>query len=116
MSTRENPVSIEGPSGPLEALHLDQPDAHGVAIICHPHPLFDGTMHNKVISTLQRTVRDVGFSTLRFNFRGVGQSAGSYSEGAGEIDDAYAAAQWLIRQHPGAVSYTHLTLPTTPYV
>jgi len=101
VSTRENPVSIEGSSGPLEALHLDHPDARGVAIICHPHPLFDGTMHNKVISTLQRTVRDVGFSTLRFNFRGVGQSAGSYSEGAGEIDDAYAAAQWLIRQHPG---------------
>jgi alpha/beta superfamily hydrolase len=101
VSARENPVLIEGPAGSLEALHLDHPDAHGMAIICHPHPLFDGTMHNKVISTLQRTVRDEGYSTLRFNFRGVGQSVGTYGEGAGEIEDAYAAAWWFIKQHPG---------------
>ncbi|MCP1606269.1 alpha/beta hydrolase [Pseudomonas citronellolis] len=106
MSTREIPLFIDGPDGPLEALHLDTPDAIGVALICHPHPLFAGTMQNKVVATLQRIARDAGYATLRFNFRGVGQSAGSYAEGRGEIDDALAVARWLGEQHPG--------LPLTP--
>ncbi|KWR79198.1 MULTISPECIES: alpha/beta hydrolase [Pseudomonas] len=101
MSTREIPLFIDGPDGPLEALHLDTPDAIGVALICHPHPLFAGTMQNKVVATLQRIARDAGYATLRFNFRGVGQSAGSYAEGRGEIDDALAVARWLGEQHPG---------------
>lgn len=101
MSTRENPVTIDGPCGPLEALHLDLADARGVALACHPHPLFAGTMQNKVVATLQRAARDAGLATLRFNFRGVGQSAGSYAEGIGEIDDAEAAARWLLERHPG---------------
>lgn len=101
MSTREIPVSIDGPCGPLEALHLDLPDARGIALVCHPHPLFAGTMQNKVVATLQRSARDAGLATLRFNFRGVGQSAGSYGEGIGEIDDAEAAARWLLARHPG---------------
>ena len=106
MSTREIPLFIDGPDGPLEALHLDTPEAIGVALICHPHPLFAGTMQNKVVATLQRIARDAGYATLRFNFRGVGQSAGSYADGRGEIDDALAAARWLGAQHPG--------LPLTP--
>ncbi|MED5609892.1 alpha/beta hydrolase [Pseudomonas sp. JH-2] len=106
MSTREIPLFIDGPDGPLEALHLDTPDAVGVALICHPHPLFAGTMQNKVVATLQRIARDAGYATLRFNFRGVGQSAGSYADGRGEIDDALAAARWLGEKHPG--------LPLTP--
>lgn len=106
MSTREIPLFIDGPDGPLEALHLDTPDAIGVALICHPHPLFAGTMQNKVVATLQRIARDAGYATLRFNFCGVGQSAGSYADGRGEIDDALAAARWLGAQHPG--------LPLTP--
>ncbi|MBB1607852.1 MULTISPECIES: alpha/beta hydrolase [unclassified Pseudomonas] len=101
MSTREIPLFIDGPDGPLEALHLDTPDAIGVALICHPHPLFAGTMQNKVVATLQRIARDAGYATLRFNFRGVGQSAGSYADGRGEIDDALAAARWLGERHPG---------------
>jgi alpha/beta superfamily hydrolase len=101
LSTREIPLFIDGPDGPLEALHLDTPDAIGVALICHPHPLFAGTMQNKVVATLQRIARDAGYATLRFNFRGVGQSAGSYAEGRGEIDDALAVARWLGEQHPG---------------
>ncbi|WP_374440094.1 alpha/beta hydrolase [Pseudomonas panipatensis] len=101
MSTREIPLFIDGPEGPLEALHLDTPDAVGVALICHPHPLFAGTMQNKVVATLQRSARDAGYATLRFNFRGVGQSAGGYGEGRGEIDDALAAARWLGERHPG---------------
>jgi len=101
LSTREIPLFIDGPDGPLEALHLDTPDAIGVALICHPHPLFAGTMQNKVVATLQRIARDAGYATLRFNFRGVGQSAGSYAEGRGEIDDALAVARWLGERHPG---------------
>jgi len=100
LSTREIPLFIDGPDGPLEALHLDTPDAIGVALICHPHPLFAGTMQNKVVATLQRIARDAGYATLRFNFRGVGQSAGSYADGRGEIDDALAAARWLGERHP----------------
>jgi alpha/beta superfamily hydrolase len=91
---------IDGPCGPLEALYQDVPDARGLALLCHPHPLFAGSMHNKVVSTLQRTARDAGFATLRFNFRGVGASVGEHAEGRGEIDDAEAAARWLMSQHP----------------
>jgi alpha/beta superfamily hydrolase len=91
---------IEGPCGPLEALYQALPDARGLALLCHPHPLFAGTMHNKVVSTLQRTARDAGLATLRFNFRGVGHSLGAHDEGRGEIDDAEAAARWLLAQHP----------------
>ncbi len=101
MTTREIPLFLDGPDGQLEALHLATPDAKGVALICHPHPLFAGTMQNKVVATLQRAARDAGYATLRFNFRGVGQSAGSYAEGRGEVDDALAVAHWLAEQHPG---------------
>lgn len=100
MTTREIPLFLDGPEGQLEALHLATPDATGVVLICHPHPLFAGTMQNKVVATLQRAARDAGYATLRFNFRGVGQSAGSYAEGRGEVDDALAAARWLAEQHP----------------
>jgi alpha/beta superfamily hydrolase len=98
---REDPISIEGPAGVLEGLHFDQPDARGLALICHPNPVKGGTMLNKVVSTLQRTARDAGFATLRFNFRGVGGSAGTHDMNAGEIDDAEAALRWFQAQHPG---------------
>jgi alpha/beta superfamily hydrolase len=100
LSIGEVALLIGGPSGPLEALYHALPDARGVALLCHPHPLFAGTMHNKVVATLQRAARDAGFATLRFNFRGVGHSAGSFDHGRGEIDDAEAAAHWLLVQHP----------------
>ena len=98
---RETPVLIDGPMGQLEALHLDLPEARGLALICHPNPIQGGTMLNKVVSTLQRTARDAGLVTLRFNYRGVGASAGTSAAGAGEIDDAQAAARWLLARHPG---------------
>ncbi|MCC6074688.1 alpha/beta hydrolase [Pseudomonas sp. GCM10022188] len=101
MSLTETSLLLDGPCGPLEALYLDRADARGLALICHPHPLFAGTMHNKVVSTLQRAARDAGYATLRFNFRGVGQSAGEHAHGEGEIDDAEAAARWLRERHPG---------------
>ncbi|HCN46738.1 MAG TPA: alpha/beta hydrolase [Pseudomonas sp.] len=100
MLTRETPVLIDGPVGQLEALYQDVPDAHGLVLICHPNPIQGGTMLNKVVSTLQRTARDAGLITLRFNYRGVGASAGSHDMGSGEVDDAQAAAAWLRQQHP----------------
>ncbi len=78
MLKRETPISIDGPCGVLEGLYQDEADASGLALICHPNPVKGGTMLNKVVSTLQRTARDAGYSTLRFNYRGVGRSAGSH--------------------------------------
>lgn len=98
---RETPVLIDGPCGPLEALHQDLQDPRGVALVCHPHPLYGGTMLNKVVSSLQRTARDQGLATVRFNFRGVGHSAGEHDLGRGEVDDAEAAARWLMKLYPG---------------
>ncbi|MGE6793363.1 hypothetical protein SAMN05216206_3084 [Pseudomonas guineae] len=100
MLTRETPLMIAGPSGQLEALWLDTPDARGVALICHPNPVQGGTMLNKVVSTLQRTARDSGLATLRFNYRGVAGSAGSHDMVSGEVDDAEAVAHWLRAQYP----------------
>ena len=101
MSLTEIPLLLEGPCGALEALYLGRDDARGLALICHPHPLHAGSLHNKVVATLQRTARDAGYATLRFNFRGVGQSVGEHAHGEGEIDDAEAASRWLLAQHPG---------------
>ena len=100
MLIRETPLFIDGPCGQLEALYLDVADARGAVLICHPNPVQGGTMLNTVVSTLQRTARDAGYVTLRFNYRGVGQSAGSHDMGAGEVADAEAAAAWLRAQHP----------------
>ncbi|MDX2354593.1 alpha/beta hydrolase [Stutzerimonas xanthomarina] len=97
---RENPISIEGPAGVLEGLYFDQAEACGLALICHPNPVKGGTMLNKVVSTLQRTARDAGYATLRFNFRGVGGSAGSHDMNMGEVEDAEAALVWLRSQYP----------------
>lgn len=101
MLIRENPLMLDGPVGQLEALYLEVPDARGIALLCHPNPVQGGTMLNKVISTLQRTARDAGFITLRFNYRGTGSSAGTHDMGSGEVDDAQAAANWLRIKHPG---------------
>ncbi|RMR57020.1 Esterase/lipase/thioesterase protein [Pseudomonas cichorii] len=100
LSMRETPVFIDGPEGQLEALYQDLPDAVGLALICHPNPIQGGTMLNKVVSTLQRTARDAGLVTLRFNYRGVGASAGTSVAGPEEVEDAVAVAQWLREQQP----------------
>jgi alpha/beta superfamily hydrolase len=98
--SRETPLFIQGPVGQLEALLLEVPDAQGVVLVCHPNPVQGGTMLNKVVSTLQRTARDGGYHTLRFNYRGVGASAGSHDMGTGEVDDAEAVAAWLQEKYP----------------
>ncbi|WP_341303721.1 alpha/beta fold hydrolase [Pseudomonas sp. TMP25] len=100
MLSRETPLMIAGPCGQLEALWLDTLDARGVALICHPNPVQGGTMLNKVVSTLQRTARDCGLATVRFNYRGAGASAGSHDMASGEVDDAEAVAHWLRAQYP----------------
>lgn len=102
---REKPVMIDGPVGALEALYLDVIDARGIALICHPNPSQGGTMLNKVVSSLQRTARDSGLATLRFNFRGTGKSAGEHDMRSGEVDDAQAALAWLQEQHPDLPIY-----------
>jgi len=91
---------IDGPAGQLEAL-LELPKngaPAGMAVICHPHPVHGGTMQNKVVHTLSRAFASQQFASLRFNFRGVGKSEGSFDNGKGEIQDALAAVEW-IREH-----------------
>jgi uncharacterized protein len=87
---------IEGPVGPIEAL-IERPavaEPGMFAVCCHPHPLFGGTLQNKVVHTLARAANDLGVPAIRFNFRGVGGSGGSYDNGVGETEDAVAVAEW----------------------
>ena len=95
---KNTPITIPGPF-PLEGI-LTQPEQIpvGLALICHPHPLHQGTMHNKVVTTLARAANACNLITLRFNFRGVGKSQGSYDHGRGEVDDAKAALTFLQNQ------------------
>jgi uncharacterized protein len=82
---------ISGPSGNLE-VRCSVPDARarGLSIICHPHPVHGGTMQNKVVTTLERTMRELDAITVCFNFRGVGASEGAFADGVGELDDLRA--------------------------
>ena len=95
---------IPGPAGRIEAA-LDLPEADAspqpvLAIICHPLPTEGGSMHNKVVTMTARALRESGIATLRFNFRGVGQSEGSFDDGQGELDDLRAVAAWARATHP----------------
>jgi uncharacterized protein len=95
-------LSIEGPAGALEAV-LEDPAVAGssYSVVCHPHPLYGGTMDNKVVTTVARALRETGMPTLRFNFRGVGASAGVFDQGVGETADADAVASWGAARWPG---------------
>jgi alpha/beta superfamily hydrolase len=93
---------IEGPSGRLEAL-LEEPEEQAprlAALVCHPHPLYGGTMHNKVVYRLARGLRQSGSVVLRFNFPGVGASEGEHGNFTGEVEDARAALAWLRERYP----------------
>jgi alpha/beta superfamily hydrolase len=97
-------LTIAGPAGDLEAL-LETPanaDAAHVAVICHPHPVYGGTMTNKVVHVLAKTFNERGVPAVRFNFRGVGASAGVYQEGSGETQDALAVIDWALQRFRGA--------------
>ena len=105
-------LMLQGPAGELEA-RLDFPAAGqarharsdpltpaAFAVVCHPHPLFGGTLTNKVVHTLARAFTDAGMPSLRFNFRGVGMSAGTHDEGRGEVQDALAAVRYCRERWP----------------
>lgn len=95
MAQPETDVVIAGPEGDLQARWQPAASGERVAVICHPHPLYGGSMDNKVVTTLARTWRDAGHGVLRFNFRGVGGSAGQHDQGRGEQDDLLAVLRWL---------------------
>jgi alpha/beta superfamily hydrolase len=87
---------IEGPAGRLEALlNAGAANATHAAVVCHPHPLFGGTLHNKVVFHTMKALNSFGFPALRFNFRGTGLSEGEHDHGNGEVEDVRAALDWL---------------------
>jgi len=88
--------SIDGRAGRLEALlNAGAEKASHAAVVCHPHPLFGGTLHNKVVFHIMKALNSFGFPVLRFNFRGTGLSQGDHDHGIGEVDDVRAALDWL---------------------
>ncbi len=102
---RSQELLIEGPGGAIDAI-LSAPRiplaSPVFAVICHPHPLMGGAMSNKVAYTLASAAQKAGLYALRFNFRGVGRSAGKHDQGRGETDDVVFLAQWLAQQLPDA--------------
>ena len=94
---------IPGPAGAIEALlESPEPGAGCFGVVCHPHPLYSGTLDNKVVYTLARAFQELGAPTLRFNFRGVGGSEGAFDRGEGEVDDALAVVAHGRQLFPGA--------------
>lgn len=96
-------VLLTGPAGAIEAataVPAPGDERLGTAIVCHPHPLHGGTMDNKVVTMTERALRESGLRTVRFNFRGVGASAGTYDDGRGEMEDLIAVAEWVRRVRP----------------
>ncbi len=87
---------LAGPAGRLEALlNGGSPNATHAAVVCHPHPLFGGTLHNKVVFHAMKALNSFGFPVLRFNFRGTGLSEGEHAGGVGEVEDVRAALDWI---------------------
>jgi alpha/beta superfamily hydrolase len=87
---------LDGPAGRLEALlNAGADSATHTALVCHPHPLFGGTLHNKVVFHTMKALNSFGFPVLRFNFRGAGLSQGEHDQGNGEVDDVRTALDWL---------------------
>jgi alpha/beta superfamily hydrolase len=93
--------TITGPAGKLEML-VSEPlatECAAVGIVCHPHPLFGGTMYNKVVTTITKAFQNLGVRTVRFNFRGVGESTGEFDGGKGELEDLLAVIKWLRQEN-----------------
>lgn len=102
----ETTFLLPGPTGELEVLTTfseENTTPVRVGIVCHPHPLHGGTMNNKVVTTLSRTLRELGLHTVRFNFRGVGKSAGVFDHGQGELKDLLAIVDWVKQVYPDAI-------------
>ena len=99
MTPRTVRETVEGPAGRIECA-VDRPEvaAIGLAVVCHPHPPSGGTLDNKVVQTIARACLGLGWASVRFNFRGIGASEGTWDEGRGEVDDALAViAAWRSR-------------------
>jgi uncharacterized protein len=94
-------VDVYSSAGRLEALYRELQDPAAAAVVCHPHPLGGGTLHNKVVFRAARGLEHANVATLRFNFRGVGASQGKHEEGEGEQADVVAAIDWMLKKHPG---------------
>ncbi len=96
-------ILLPGPAGTLELL-VDLPEPTEAlpltVVICHPHPMHGGSLHNKVVTMVERSLRELGARTVRFNFRGVGASQGEYDDGRGETLDLLAVAEWVREQRP----------------
>lgn len=104
---RDTAIELTGPAGMLQAM-IEFPDADAtpqpvVAILCHPLPTEGGTMDNKVVTMTARALRELGVTTLRFNFRGTGESEGEFDEGDGERQDLQAVVAWVRRERPDAL-------------
>lgn len=106
MAQRDEPQQLPGPVGIIEACWENAESGRGewpqplVAVIAHPHPLYGGAMDNKVVTTLARMYRRLGVAAVRFNFRGVGASAGSHDQGRGEVEDMLAVVRWAQARAP----------------
>jgi alpha/beta superfamily hydrolase len=93
-------LSLAGSAGRLEALlNAGSPNATHAAVVCHPHPLYGGTLHNKVVFHAMKALNSFGFPVLRFNFRGTGLSEGEHANGVDEVEDVRAAMAWLEREY-----------------
>ena len=109
MNSQTERLTLTGGAGVIEALRdpaqlVDGQSPKGVAIIAHPHPLFAGTMDNKVVQTLARAFVQCGYTAVRFNFRGVGASAGEYDAGKGELQDLLAVVRQVAPEGPIALA------------
>ena len=109
MNAQTQKIRVAGPAGVIEALADtpdpgERPELRGVAVIAHPHPLFGGTMDNKVVQTLARAFVQSGWRTVRFNFRGVGASEGVYDKGRGELSDLLAVVAQQAENGPLALA------------
>lgn len=101
MSQREN-IFVTGPAGRLQTLESKPQTApQALAVICHPHPLHGGTLENKIVHQLAKSFVELNAVSVRFNFRGVGQSEGVYDEGCGEREDLLAVVEWARQRWPG---------------
>tara|TARA_R110002110_G_scaffold121431_2_gene297195 strand:+ start:25152 stop:25805 length:654 start_codon:yes stop_codon:yes gene_type:complete len=90
----EKPFSIDGDVGILECVAKSVENPKGLGIICHPHPLYQGSMHNKVVHTAARAFNNKNLNTIRFNYRGVGESEGEFGDSIGEVEDLNAVIRW----------------------
>lgn len=107
MRAKRKTQLIDGPSGAIEIEFISHPQAgeqerHNLVVVSHPHPLYGGTMDNKVVTSLFRAYQELGFSVVRYNFRGVGASEGEHDYAQGELDDLLAVVDWAQQQIPQA--------------